>query len=154
MRIIETLIKRTIKEDQKIAISSLPDFQAVSKSIKSSQKNGVKIKIQESGEFLTIPKKALTFLTAIIQNMAEGKSISIVPSDSELSTQQAADMINVSRPHLIKLLESKQIPFKKVGSHRRVLLMDIMEYQDQIVKQRENQLDFLSNQAQDLNLGY
>jgi excisionase family DNA binding protein len=86
--------------------------------------------------------------------MAEGKTVSIVPSDSELSTQQAADMINVSRPHLIKLLESKQIPFKKVGSHRRVLLMDIMEYQDQIVKQREDQLDFLSNQAQDLNLGY
>jgi excisionase family DNA binding protein len=151
---METLIKRTNKEDQKIAISSLPDFQAVSKRIKSSQKNGVKIKIQESGEFLTIPKKALTFLTAIIQNMAEGKTVSIVPSDSELSTQQAADMINVSRPHLIKLLESKQIPFKKVGSHRRVLLMDIMEYQDQIVKQREDQLDFLSNQAQDLNFGY
>ena len=86
--------------------------------------------------------------------MAEGKTVSIGPSDSELSTQQAADMINVSRPHLIKLLESKQIPFKKVGSHRRVLLMDIMEYQDQIVKQREDQLDFLSNQAQDLNLGY
>jgi excisionase family DNA binding protein len=63
-------------------------------------------------------------------------------------------MINVSRPHLIKLLESKQIPFKKVGSHRRVLLMDIMEYQDQLAKQREDQLDFLSNQAQDLNLGY
>ena len=86
--------------------------------------------------------------------MAEGKTISIVPSNSELSTQQAADMINVSRPHLIKLLESKQIPFKKVGSHRRVLLIDIMEYQDQLVKQREDQLDFLSNQAQDLNLGY
>ena len=63
-------------------------------------------------------------------------------------------MINVSRPHLIKLLESKQIPFKKVGSHRRVLLMDIMEYQDQLTKQREDQLAFLSNQAQDLNLGY
>jgi excisionase family DNA binding protein len=63
-------------------------------------------------------------------------------------------LINVSRPHLIKLLESKQIPFKKVGSHRRVLLMDILEYQDQIVKQREDQLDFLSIQAQELNLGY
>ena len=151
---MESLIKRTTKEDQKIALSSLPDIQAVSKRIKSSQKKGVKIKIQESDEFLTIPKKALTFLADIIQNMAEGKTISIIPSNSELSTQQAADMINVSRPHLIKLLESKQIPFKKVGSHRRVLLMDIMEYQDQLAKQREDQLDFLSNQAQDLNLGY
>ena len=139
---MESLIKRTTKEDQKIAISSSPDFQAVSKRIKSSQKNGVKIKIQESGEFLTIPKKALTFLTAIIQNMAEGKTISIVPSDSELSTQQAADLINVSRPHLIKLLESKQIPFKKVGSHRRVLLMDIMEYQELLNKEKINLISY------------
>ena len=151
---METVIKRTSKEDQKIALSSLPDFQVVTKRIKSSQKNGVKIKIQESGEFLTIPKKALTLLAAIIQNMAEGKTISIIPSHSELSTQQAADLLNVSRPHLIKLLEDKQIPFKKVGSHRRVLLKDITEYLDQLSKQREDQLDFLSKQAQDLNLGY
>jgi excisionase family DNA binding protein len=151
---METLLKRTTKEDQKIALNSLPDFQAASKRIESSQKNEVKIKIQESGEFLTIPKKALIFFAAIIQNMAEGKTISIVPSHSELSTQQAADILNVSRPHLIKLLEFNKIPFKKVGSHRRILLKDIMEYQDQLAKKREDQLDFLSKQAQDLNLGY
>ena len=135
-------------------MSSLQGFQVVSQRIKSSRKKGVKIKVQETGEFITIPKKALTLLSAIIQNMAEGKTISIVPSNSEVSTQQAADMLNVSRPHLIKLLESKKIPFKKVGSHRRILLKDIMEYKEQSAKQREAQLDFLSNQAQDLNLGY
>lgn len=151
---METLIRRTTKEDQKIALSSLQGFQVVSQRIKSSRKKGVKIKIQETGEFITIPKKALTLLSAIIQNMAEGKTISIVPSNSELSTQQAADMLNVSRPHLIKLLEAKKIPFNKVGSHRRILLKDIMEYKEQLAKQREAQLDFLSNQAQDLNLGY
>ncbi len=63
-------------------------------------------------------------------------------------------MLNVSRPYLVKLLETKKIPFKKAGSHRRVLLKDIMEYEAQLAKQREVQLDFLSNQAQDLNLGY
>lgn len=151
---METLIRRTTKEDQKIAISSLQDFQLVSESIKSLRNKGVKIKIQETGEFITIPKKALILLSAIIQNMAEGKTISIVPSNSEVSTQQAADMLNVSRPHLVKLLDTKKIPFKKVGSHRRILLKDIMEYKDQLTKQREAQLDFLSNQAQDLNLGY
>ena len=71
--------------------------------------------------------------------MAEGKTISIVPSNSEVSTQQAADMLNVSRPHLIKLLEAKKIPFNKVGSHRRILLKDIMEYKEQLAKQREAQ---------------
>jgi|SRR5690554_2575487 len=151
---METLIKRTTKEDQKIALRSLQGFQDVSQRIKSSRKKGVKIKIQETGEFITIPKKALALLSAILQNMAEGKTISIVPSNSEVSTQQAADMLNISRPHLVKLLEAKQIPFKKVGSHRRVLLKDIIEYKEQLAKQREAQLDFLSNQAQDLNLGY
>lgn len=151
---METLIGMTTKEDQKIAISSLQGFQDVSQRIKSSRKKGIKIKVQETGEFITIPKKALTLLSTILQNMAEGKTISIVPSNSEVSTQQAADMLNVSRPHLIKLLEAKKIPFKKVGSHRRVLLEDIMEYKEHLDKQREAQLDFLSNQAQDLNLGY
>lgn len=122
--------------------------------MKSSRKKGVRIKIQETGAFITIPKKALTLLSAIIQNMAEGKTISIVPSNSEVSTQQAADMLNVSRPHLVKLLETKKIPFKKVGSHRRILLQDIMEYKERLDKKRESQLDFLSNQAQDLKLGY
>ncbi|MCR1026861.1 excisionase family DNA-binding protein [Cellulophaga baltica] len=151
---MEPLIRRTTKDDQKIALKSLQGFQVVSQRIKSSRKKGVKIKIQETGEFITIPKKALTLLSAIIQNMAEGKTISIVPSNSEVSTQQAADMLNVSRTHLIKLLEAKKIPFNKVGSHRRILLNDIMEYKEQLAKQREAQLDFLSNQAQDLNLGY
>ena len=151
---METLIRRPTKEDQKIAISSLQGFQVVSENIKSSRKKGVKIKIQETGEFITIPKKALALLSDIIQNMAEGKTITIVPSNSELSTQQAADMLNVSRPHLVKLLEAKKIPFKKVGSHRRILLNDIIEYKEQQAKQRATQLDFLSNQAQDLKLGY
>lgn len=151
---MDTLIRRTTKEDQKIAISSLQGFQVVSENIKSSRKKGVKIKIQETGEFITIPKKALALLSDIIQNMAEGKTITIVPSNSELSTQQAADMLNVSRPHLVKLLEAKKIPFKKVGSHRRILLNDIIEYKEQQAKQRATQLDFLSNQAQDLKLGY
>lgn len=86
--------------------------------------------------------------------MSEGKSITIVPTDSELSTQQAADMLHVSRPHLIKLLESKKIPFKKVGSHRRILLRDIINFEKKFEKDREEQLKFLSKQAQDLDLGY
>lgn len=150
---METILKKTTKEDQKIAINSLEELQSASKRIKSTGKGGVKIKIQETGEFITIPKKVLSLLSTIIQNMAEGKTISIVPSNSELSTQQAAEMLNVSRPHLIKLLENKKIPFKKVGTHRRILLQDILYYKEQQSKVREDQLEFLAKQAQDLNLG-
>ena len=110
--------------------------------------------ILETGEFITIPKKALNLLAVIIQNMAEGKTISIIPSHSELSTQQAADMLHVSRPYFIKLLEMGKIPFLKVGSHRRVLLKDVKAYEAQLAKEREIQLDFLAEQAQHLNLGY
>jgi excisionase family DNA binding protein len=91
---------------------------------------------------------------AILANMSEGKSITIIPTDSEVSTQQAADMLNVSRPHLVKLLENNTIPFKKVGSHRRILLRDLIEYQNGLKKTREEKLKFLSEQAQELNLGY
>lgn len=151
---METLLKRTTKADRRIAIGSLKGFQSVFHQVKGIHSNEVKIKVQETGEFITIPKKALLFLSAILQNMAEGKSISIIPSDSEISTQQAADMLNISRPHLVKLLESGSIPFKKVGSHRRILLQDLMTYEENLQKEREKQLDFLAKQAQDLNLGY
>ncbi len=151
---METLIRKTTKEDQKIALNSLQGFQVISQNLKASREMGVKIKIQDTDEFITIPRKALVLLSAIIRNMAEGRSISIIPSNSEISTQQAADMLHVSRPHLVKLLETQKIPFKKVGSHRRVLLKDIMNYEEKLTKQRESQLEFLSSQAQDLNLGY
>ncbi len=149
-----SLVGKTTKDDQKIALHSLEEIQVIEKRIKSSRKKGVKIKVQESEEFITIPKKALSLLSEIIQNMAEGKTISVVPSDTELSTQQAADFLNVSRPYLIKLLESYKIPYKKVGSHRRILLQDIIHFKEKLAHEREAQLNFLSSQAQDLNLGY
>lgn len=84
--------------------------------------NGVKIRIQESGTDITIPRKALELLQFILSSVAQGKAVSLIPSDLEATTQQAADMLNVSRPHLVKLLEQGALPFKKMGSHSRVLL--------------------------------
>ena len=153
-KVMKNLMKRITKKDQQIAIDSLREIQVLSQNMKFSKENGIKIKVQEAADFITIPKKALLLLHSIIQNMAEGKTISIVPSNSEVSTQQAADILNMSRPHLVKLLENKIIPFKKVGSHRRVFLKDILTYKENFDKQREDQLNFLSKQAQDLNLGY
>ncbi|NEN23685.1 helix-turn-helix domain-containing protein [Cryomorpha ignava] len=151
---MEAITEQTTKADQKIALNSLDALLNVSNRVKASRKTGVKIKVQETGEFMTIPKKALELLFSIVQNMSEGRSISLVPSDLEVSTQQAADMLNVSRPYLVKLIESGNIPFKKIGSHRRILLQDIIAYQSKLACEREKQLDFLANQAQELNLGY
>jgi excisionase family DNA binding protein len=132
---METLIiKKTTKEDQRIARSSMSKLQEISKKIRKNGKNPVKIKIQENGEFFTVPRKAVSMLLTILDKMAEGRSITLLLSDAELSTQQAADMLNVSRPHVVKLLENGEIPFKKVGSHRRIGLKDLIEYEKKLEK--------------------
>jgi excisionase family DNA binding protein len=86
--------------------------------------------------------------------MAKRKIISPMPSNAEVSTHQAADMLHVSRPHIVNLLEQGSIPFKKVGSHRRILLKDLLNYNQELIQQREKNLQFLAQQAQELNLGY
>ncbi len=151
---MEAVLRKTTKSDQQLAQSSLKGFESATYKVHSAQSRGVKINIQETGETITIPKNALLFLSDILQNMAEGKTISIIPSDSELSTQQAADMLNVSRPHLVKVLESGLLPFTKVGSHRRISLNDLISFQENSKKNRTKQLNFLAKQAQELNLGY
>lgn len=103
---------------------------------------------------ITIPKRALQLLSEILLKMAEGRNVSLIPSDSEISTQQAADILNVSRPYLVKLLENGLIPFKKAGSHRRVLLDDLLKYSEHQRKIKQNSFQQLADQAQELNLGY
>lgn len=93
-------------------------------------------------------------LMLVFSELAEGHAVSVVPSFDELSTQEAADMLNVSRPYLITLLESGKIPFRKVGTKRRVLTEDVLRYKKAIDDQRLKTLDELAQQAQELDLGY
>lgn len=148
---MEAVLEKPTLHEQQVASESLVSFTA---AIAKRSADNVKIKIQESGEFITVPKKALQLLAHILSNMAEGKAISLIPSDSEVTTQQAADMLHVSRPHVVKLLEQGVIPFKKVGSHRRILLEDLLKYEAEQKERRKENLQFLAEQAQDLNLGY
>ena len=151
---MEAVLEKTTKEEQEIAKTSISKVHATSKIVIRNKSAFVKIKVQENGDSLKIPKKAVLLLFDILDIMAQGKSFTLIPSDSEISTQQAADMLNVSRPHLVKLLEEGIIPFKKVGSHRRIELKNLIEYQQKSDENRVKKLDFLTKQAQDLNLGY
>ncbi|UCH26326.1 MAG: helix-turn-helix domain-containing protein [Trueperaceae bacterium] len=107
-----------------------------------------------AAETLTIPAPALQLLQQILQQMATGHAITLTPLQAELTTQQAADLLNVSRPYLVGLLEEGKIPHRKVGSHRRVLSRDVLDYRARFEAQRQEVLRELAKQAQELELGY
>ena len=86
--------------------------------------------------------------------MAAGNAVAITPLHPELTTQQAADFLNVSRPFLVGLLEEGKLPFRKVGTHRRILYNDLMAYKQQEDQARRRVLNELAKQAQELGLGY
>jgi excisionase family DNA binding protein len=103
---------------------------------------------------IEIPVSALRLLIDILAQMAEGNGVTIVPVHAELTTQQAADFLNVSRPYLVGLLEGKELPFHKVGTHRRVLFKDLLAYRERSRLDMDQALDQLAQQAQEHGLGY
>ncbi len=103
---------------------------------------------------LTVPREALALFAELLGHLAKGDGVTVVPSHAELSTFEAADVLNVSRPFLIGLLESGKIPHRLVGTHRRVRLADLMVYKRQDDARRDDALAALTQQAQELGLGY
>lgn len=105
-------------------------------------------------EPIEVPISALRMLVDILANMAEGRGVTIMPKDAELTTQMAADMLNVSRPYLVSLIEQGHIAFHKTGTHRRLKVSDVLKYKQQRDEESRAALDELATQAQDLNMGY
>lgn len=122
----------------------------------SSGDRTVELKPEGSSETITItlPQEALRRFLEVLAQMANGNAVTIVPIHAELTTQQAADFLNVSRPFLISLLEEKKLPFRMVGSHRRIRFADLQAFREVDDKQREAVLAELSADAQLNGHGY
>ncbi|MGH8467310.1 MAG: helix-turn-helix domain-containing protein, partial [Pseudomonas sp.] len=101
-----------------------------------------------------LPVAALQLLGDVLAALADGNAVTIVPVHAELTTQQAADLLNVSRPHLVKLLESGKLPFHRTGKHRRVRFNDLMGYKNSRDAESMKILDALTIEAQELGMGY
>ena len=98
--------------------------------------------------------EALDLLVEVLGQLANGNAVTAVPVHAELTTHQAAEILNVSRPFLIGLLDAGEIPFRMVGTHRRIRFTDLMAYKQQDDAKRDKALAELTQQAQDLGLGY
>ena len=105
-------------------------------------------------ESVVIPAVAARLFENILIQLSEGNMATILPLQREITTQQAADLLNVSRPYLIGLLDGGKIPCRKVGTHRRVYAKDILEFKRADNLKRSAALDALVKEAQELDLGY
>ena len=108
----------------------------------------------EEERLIELPAGAVSLLARVLEAMAAGRGATLVPDQAELTTFQAARVLNVSRPYLVKLLDEKAIPHRRVGAHRRVRMEDVMAYKSAVDREREEVLDRLAREAQEDGMGY
>lgn len=128
--------------------------QSLSRLIRKNRLLTLKVTDTDQEQPIELPPGAVLLLMDILEAMAAGRGVTIIPENAELTTVQAADVLNVSRPFLIKLLEEKALPCRKVGAHRRIRMEDVMAYKARIDAERETVLDQLVAEAQENDMGY
>ncbi|MGH7583161.1 MAG: excisionase family DNA-binding protein [Gemmatimonadales bacterium] len=119
-------------------------------------KRTVTLHASQGGDEATVvvPRPAFDLLIELLGQLANGNAVTIVPVHAELTTQEAADLLNVSRPHLVSLLESRALPYRMVGTHRRVRFEDLMAFRQREAADRARILAELADEAQHHKLGY
>ena len=134
------LLARSSAEELSRLLGQMPDAE--------------RARVQLDGKDLILPRRALLLLRDLLVEMAQGNAVTIVPTHAELTTQEAANILNVSRPYLVKLLEQGKIPFTKAGTHRRIRYQDLMQYREKLDGDSQVALDELVLQAQENSMGY
>jgi excisionase family DNA binding protein len=132
-------------EEERSTIASIEEY-LVSKRGRAARLVG------SSGDGMPIPSSLRRVLVAAARQLADGNGVSIMPVTAEVTTQQAADLLNVSRPFVIGLLDKGEIPFHKVGTHRRIRLKDLLVYRASRDGSRRAVIDRLAAEAQELGI--
>ena len=123
---------------------------------KLGRKSSVRIQLLDNDkpETVAVPASALRLFLRLLTEMSQGNAVTLIPTYAELTTQQAADLLNVSRPYIVKLLDEGRIPSRTVGKYRRVRFDDLMVYKRKDDDARAKILDQLTAEAQELGMGY
>jgi excisionase family DNA binding protein len=145
---------RQLPPSEREAIIARTSKHLLSRYAREGQSLTVQVMDADHDEPIELPAGAVTLLLDILEAMASGQGVTLIPEDAELTTVQAADILHVSRPFLIKLLDEGKIPYRRVGKHRRIRMEDVMNYKRAIDQQRESVLDQLVANAQEQDMGY
>ena len=103
---------------------------------------------------IKLPASVVGMLTQMLTQMAQGKAVSLIPINAQLTTQQAADILGVSRPFLTSQMKIGKVPFQKIGTHRRIAFTDLMKYRNELARESEDAMDALVAEAQEHKMGY
>ncbi|MGV4890474.1 helix-turn-helix domain-containing protein [Streptomyces viridosporus] len=136
--------------DAQRALRRINDY--LSRTAHSNEDIQVHLETGATDEALVLPRPVAEMFASMLAALANGQGVQIMPVDAVLTTQQAADMLNVSRPYLIGLLESGEIPYKLVGRHRRIRFADLRQYLREDDAKRKESADELMELDQELGL--
>ncbi|WP_440904384.1 helix-turn-helix domain-containing protein [Catenovulum sp. SX2] len=148
-------IATTLPSAEEIALARLgsQELSAVMETNGEAQTINIVDKSGKAHE-VTIPASALSLMIEVLTQLGQGNSVSITPIHAELTTQEAADLLNISRPTFIKLLDSGVVPFTRTGNRRKVAFADVMAYKKNLEEQSLAALDELTALDQEMDMGY
>jgi excisionase family DNA binding protein len=142
---------RPAEADVSAAVAALPQLRDYLARHAGTQT--VRLRVDGPGaEVVTVPRGAVELLARILAHMANGQGVSVVPAHAELTTQQAADLLNVSRPFLIGLLAAGEIDYRMVGKHRRIRADSLLSFMRSDDQRRRDVADELTALGQEMDL--
>lgn len=131
-----------------VALQDLAAFERVLEPMS----HGAARLVGPDGDAIELPEGIHELLVSIVENLKAGNGVTVIPMHAELTTVEAAELLNVSRPYLIKQLQAGELPYHMVGTHRRLRLADVLAYRDRMDRESEAALAAMTAEAEELGL--